>query len=67
MVVGAVPVQEDYGGAAAGESNGGLETNGYESTAMAKQQQQQPRQGEEGTWFEEEIDDDLKLCYALNR
>ena len=61
-------MQEDYGGAAAGESNGGLETNGYESTAMAKQQQQQqPRQGEEGTWFEEEIDDDLKLCYALNR
>ncbi|CAO2037840.1 unnamed protein product [Urochloa humidicola] len=37
----------------------------YESrVAMAKQQ---PRRGEEESeWFEEEIDDDLKLCYALN-
>lgn len=53
---------QDYG--RVGELNGGLETNGYESrVAMAKQQ---PRREEESQWFEEEIDDDLKLCYAIN-
>jgi thermospermine synthase len=29
-------------------------------------QQQQPAEAE-CRWYEEEIDDDLKLCYALNR
>ena len=28
---------------------------------------QQPDVKAESGWFEEEIDDDLKLCYALNR
>ncbi|OEL20876.1 Thermospermine synthase ACAULIS5 [Dichanthelium oligosanthes] len=60
-MVGAV---QDYG--RVGELNG-FETNGYEAgRAMAKPQQ--PRRGEEvSQWYEEEIDDDLKLCYALNR
>ncbi|CAL5022956.1 unnamed protein product [Urochloa decumbens] len=61
-MVGAV---QDYG--RVGESNGGLETNGYESRAAKVKQA--PRRGgeeEESVWYEEEIDDDLKLCYALN-
>jgi thermospermine synthase len=35
--------------------------------APPKQQQQHPDVEAESGWFEEEIDDDLKLCYALNR
>lgn len=49
----------------AGESNGVVEMNRYESRAMAKQSHQ--GEEEESAWNEEEIDDDLKICYALNR
>jgi thermospermine synthase len=44
----------------------GLETNGHGQAAAAKQLPQR-EDGEESKWYEEEIDDDLKLCYALNR
>uniref|UniRef100_A0A0A9HTE3 thermospermine synthase n=1 Tax=Arundo donax TaxID=35708 RepID=A0A0A9HTE3_ARUDO len=40
-----------------------FDTNGYD---RAVTKQQQLRCEEESKWYEEEIDDDLKLCYALN-
>jgi thermospermine synthase len=47
------------------EMNGGFEVmSGYDRSSMAPKQQQRE---EESKWYEEEIDDDLKLCYALNR
>jgi thermospermine synthase len=46
------------------EMNGGFEVmSGYDRSSMAPKQQQRE---EESKWYEEEIDDDLKLCYALN-
>ncbi|KAM0850606.1 hypothetical protein ACQ4PT_052950 [Festuca glaucescens] len=43
----------------------GLENNGHGQAAVAKQPLQR-EDGEESKWYEEEIHDDLKLCYALN-
>lgn len=39
----------------------GLENNGHAQAAVLQRED-----GEESTWYEEEIHDDLKLCYALN-
>ncbi|XP_051224004.1 thermospermine synthase ACAULIS5 isoform X2 [Lolium perenne] len=47
-----------------GDMNG-LENNGHGQAAVATQLLQRGG-GEESKWYEEEIDDDLKLCYSLN-
>uniref|UniRef100_A0A0D9VE49 thermospermine synthase n=1 Tax=Leersia perrieri TaxID=77586 RepID=A0A0D9VE49_9ORYZ len=48
------------------EMNGVFDVNGFDyDNAMAMAPKQQQRE-EEIKWYEEEIDDDLKLCYALN-
>ncbi|VAH98101.1 unnamed protein product [Triticum turgidum subsp. durum] len=51
-----------------GEMNHRLEANGHgKPVAMAKQEQLQQRGDHKETlWYEEEIHDDLKICYALN-
>lgn len=43
----------------------GFDTNGYDKAAAAKQQQKGDHE-EINKWFEEEINDDLKFCFALN-
>jgi hypothetical protein len=48
-----------------GDMNG-LENNGHGQAAVATQLLQRGG-GEESKWYEEEIHDDLKLCYSLNR
>jgi hypothetical protein len=54
-----------HDGIVRGDMNG-LENNGHGQAAAAKQPLQR-EDGEESKWYEEEIHDDLKLCYALNR
>jgi thermospermine synthase len=64
-MVGAV---QEYGRVVISEVNNGLEMmNGFESRATTKQQPRSEEEEKESKWYEEEIDDDLKLCYALNR
>lgn len=63
-MVGAV---QEYGRVVISEVNNGLEMmNGFESRATTKQQPRSEEEEKESKWYEEEIDDDLKLCYALN-
>jgi thermospermine synthase len=61
-MVGAVPAED---------LPGDVSSKGYGAKHLQlpppKQQQQHPDVEAESRWFEEEIDDDLKLCYALNR
>jgi thermospermine synthase len=64
-MVGAV---QEYGRVVISEVNNGLGMmNGFESRATTKQQPRSEEEEKESKWYEEEIDDDLKLCYALNR
>lgn len=44
----------------------GFEGNGYDRAVALMTKPPQPR-AEESKWYEEEIDDDLKLSYKLNR
>ncbi|CAD6219054.1 unnamed protein product [Miscanthus lutarioriparius] len=61
VVVGAVPA-EDLPGDVSSKGYGGKQ---LPPPAPPKQQQQPDVEAESG-WYQEEIDDDLKLCYALN-
>ena len=56
-------VEAMHEGLVRGDMNG-LENNGHGQAAVATQL---TGGGEESKWYEEEIDDDLKLCYSLNR
>jgi len=61
-VVGAVPA-EDLPGDVSSKGYGGKQ---LPLPAPPKQQQQPDVEAESG-WYQEEIDDDLKRYYALNR